>query len=182
MSLSPFIQALLNLTRKRSVFISYYHDGDQLYYDAFSRVFSQTYGIVRDNSVMRLILSDDAEYQMRRIREEHLTGSSCTIVLCGPGTPERKFVDWEIKATLDKEHGLIGVRLPHLPIVPLPPNGACYKPARLQDNINSGYAVWTDWQTIMKGPLSLKALIEDAIGRPKFCIDNSRSLRVRNGD
>jgi hypothetical protein len=32
------------------------------------------------------------------------TGTSCTIVLCGAETPKRKFVDWEIKAILDKGH------------------------------------------------------------------------------
>ena len=41
---------------------------------------------------------------------KYITGTSCTVVLCG-GRP-RKFVDWEIKATLDKEHALIGVNLP----------------------------------------------------------------------
>ena len=29
------------------------------------------------------------------------SGSSCTIVLCGARTHERKYVDWEINATLD---------------------------------------------------------------------------------
>lgn len=33
------------------------------------------------------------------------------MVLCGAEAPQRKFVDWEIKATLDKEHGLIGINL-----------------------------------------------------------------------
>jgi hypothetical protein len=46
---------------------------------------------------------------MQRIRDKHITGTSCTIVLCGSLTPWRKYVDWEIKATLDKEHGLIGI-------------------------------------------------------------------------
>jgi len=49
---------------------------------------------------------------MRGIRENFITGTSCTIVLCGAQTHLRKYVHWEIKATLDKEHGLIGVNLP----------------------------------------------------------------------
>ena len=97
---------------KRSVFASYHHDGDQAYYDYFARVFADAYQIIRDNSLRKTILSDDADYIMRRIREDYLTGTSCTIVLCGNTTPWRKFVDWEIKASLDKRHGLIGIGLP----------------------------------------------------------------------
>lgn len=52
---------------------------------------------------------------MRRIRGDYLTGTSYTLVLCGKETPWRKFVDWEIKATLDKQQGLIGLGLPSNP-------------------------------------------------------------------
>ena len=78
-------------------------------------VFADDYEVIQDNSVEREIDSNDAEYVTRRIREDFITGSSCTVVLCGAETPQRKFVDWEIKATLDKEHGLIGINLPTIP-------------------------------------------------------------------
>src|SRR5215472_9931045 len=94
---------------KRKVFISYHHAGDQAYYDAFSRAFSGVYDVITDNSLVRGIESDVVEYVMRRIRENYITGSSCTIVLVGRDTWGRKYVDWEIDATLQKEHGLIGV-------------------------------------------------------------------------
>ena len=95
-----------NLTIKRKIFISYHHGGDKPYYDAFVNTFSNTYDVIYDNSVDRALNSTNTDYVIRRIRENHITGSSCTIVLCGAQTPWRKFVDWEIRATLDKQKNL----------------------------------------------------------------------------
>ncbi|MCG6536462.1 MAG: TIR domain-containing protein [Syntrophales bacterium LBB04] len=163
---------------RRSIFISYYHKADQAYYDQFSELFSEIYGVVQDNSLDRIIDSDDTAYVRQSIRENNITGSSCTIVLCSPMTPYRKYVDWEIKATLDKEHGLIGVKLPGLVIV----NNGCHKPARLQDNIDSKYAVWTHWEILINGGAeALKKSVEEAIGKPKELIDNTRDMMTRNG-
>jgi hypothetical protein len=47
---------------KRRVFVSYHHGGDQPYYDAFSRLFHDTYEAIFDNSLERNINSDDVEY------------------------------------------------------------------------------------------------------------------------
>lgn len=160
---------------KRKVFVSYHHDGDQAYYDAFKSFFSEQYEAIQDSSLDRLIDSEDAEYVMRRIREDHITGTSCTIVLCGPKTRWRKYVDWEIKATLDKRHGIIGIKLPsNLPDL----KGGCHKPDRLQDNINSGYAVWTQWESLTID--HLKFCIEIANANPKNWIKNDRLMRSRN--
>ena len=68
---------------KRKVFVSYHHRGDQAYYDAFSQAFHDTYEVITDNSLEREVDSDNVDYVMRRIRENHITGSSCTIVLVG---------------------------------------------------------------------------------------------------
>ena len=94
------IEALLRGVKRR-VFISYHHDSDQEYYAKFSSVFSAGYEAIQDESLLRLFDSDNPDYVIRRIREKHITGTSCTIVLCGPQTRWRKHVDWEIKATLD---------------------------------------------------------------------------------
>lgn len=106
----------IQATVRRKVFVSYHHGGDQAYYNAFSKTFHSTYDVITDNSLEREVDSDDVDYVMRRIREDYITGSSCTIVLVGKETYARKYVDWEIKATLDKQHGLIGVQLPTLPV------------------------------------------------------------------
>ena len=100
---------------RQSIFVSYHHGRDRSYYDAFSRLFAESYEVIQDNSVERRIDSDNAEYVIRKIREDYITGSSCTVVLCGAETLRRKFVDWEIKARLEKQHGLIGINLPTNP-------------------------------------------------------------------
>jgi len=172
------LSSLLASITKRKIFVSYQHSHDQRYYNAFCQRFCDTFDLIQDNSVERLIDSDDSEYVMRYIRENYIAGSSCTIVLCGPETRWRKFVDWEIKATLDKEHGLLAVRLPN---APLDQYGCCHKPDRLQDNIDPGYAAWTTWENLWQHPEVLMQWIEYANQRPKSLIANSRPTRSRNG-
>ncbi len=175
----PYINPLYisRPTTKRQVFLSYHHGGDQGYYDAFSRAFSDTYGIIRDGSLDRVIDSDDSQYVMRQIREKWLTGTSCTMVLCGAQTAWRKFVDWEISATLDKQHGLLGIVLPTCP----QRNGARLVPDRLYDNLQSGYARWVNWADVIAQPDLLASEVERAILGLPASIDNRRPLRARNG-
>jgi len=163
---------------KRKVFVSYHHGNDKPYYDAFINTFSNSYDVIHDNSVERAVDSTNTDYVIRRIRENFITGSSCTIVLCGPQTPWRKFVDWEIKATLDKQHGLIGV---NLPTNPRNANNNYTVPDRLHDNIQSGFAVWVDWDTFTQSQQSVQQHIELANSKLALLINNSRALRQRNG-
>src|SRR6266571_2079830 len=142
---------------RRSIFVSYHHSRDRQNYDAFSGLFAERYRIIQDNSVERQIDSDNAEYVIRKIREEYITGSSCTVVLCGAETPRRKFVDWEIKATLDKQHGLIGINLPSNP---KRVDGKFFVPPRLHDNVQSGYAIFTRWEQLSADHGLLLRLIE----------------------
>lgn len=171
--------ALLKLlVPTRRVFISYHHGGDRQYYETFSTVFAHGYEAVEDKSVDRIIDSDDADYVIRKIREDYITGTSCTLVLCGAATPRRKFVDWEIKATLGAWHGVVGVNLPTNPRTAA---GTHTVPDRLHDNIVGGYALWTAWDTLVANAATLKLQIEDANNRSAALIDNSRQLRRRNG-
>lgn len=165
-----------NLTIKRKVFVSYHHDEDQTYYDAFAKMFCEAYDCVTDNSLERAFDSDDCDYVMRRIRENHISGSSATIVLLGAQTPWRKYIDWEIKATLDKMHGLLGVVLPTCQNDYL---GRQIVPDRFHDNFQSGYALWTRWDQL--NVATLKALVQSAIDRPYWNIRNDRAIRSRNG-
>ena len=169
----------LNHSIKRKVFVSYHHAGDQGYYNRFSATFADGYEAIQDSSLDRRIDSKNPEYVMRRIRENHITGTSCTIVLCGMYAGQRKYLDWEVKATLDKQHGLVGIRLPTNPVQT---NDSSYKPERLQDNINSGYAVWGDWDSLATGGVNyLTSLIETANAKPKSSIENDRVLKPQNG-
>jgi hypothetical protein len=167
---------------RRKVFVSYHHDQDQAYYDAFSRQYCQQgYNVVQDNSLRDAHDSDDPQYIAQSVRDNNIAGTSCTIVLCGAYTYGRKYVDWETKGTLDKEHGLIGVQLPTAPV-----NAATNLvtvPSRLCDNITSGYALWITWQDLMSGPEALKARIADALDtnkRPRRFIVNNRDMMRRN--
>src|SRR5262249_26726190 len=88
---------------KHKIFVSYHHGGDQAYYNAFSKAFHDSYDVIYDNSLERQVDSDNVDYVRRRIQENYITGTSCTIVLVGKETWGRKYVDWEIEATLDRE-------------------------------------------------------------------------------
>lgn len=175
----PVINAILAGLAKpprRKVFVSYHHGGDQAYYNEFSRFFHDQFEAVYDNSLERQIDSDNVDYVMQRIRDNHLTGTSCTIVLIGAQTHQRKYVDWEIKATLAKQHGLLGIVLPtHLQSQ----TGQIIVPERFNDNANSGYAVWTHWNGLTVQAFT--QLLESAIAKPKALIDNRRTMRQRNG-
>ena len=159
------------------MFVSYYHGGDQAFYDALSTELGSRLELFQDNSLDRRIGSEDPAYIMRRIREHHLHGSSCTIVLCGRNTPRRKYVDWEIEASLAQQMGLVGVMLPTIEWFD---NGGTAKPPRLQDNIDSQYAQWVNWNTIAQNPAELIAAIERANAAPKSRIVNSRQRLTRN--
>lgn len=178
MSSPQTLADLLYGVRRRRIFVSYHHGGDRHYYEQFSTLMADTYDVVQDNSVDRLIESDDVEYVLRKIREDYITGSSCTVVLCGAQTPWRKFVDWEIKATLDQQHGLVGLNLPSNVA---DATGRSVVPDRLHDNIESGYGVWAQWTAVATNPAMLRALIEQANQRGKSSIRNGRAMRLRNG-
>ena len=174
-NMNGLLTALMKPTR-RKVFVSYHHGGDQAYYDEFSRFFHDQYEAIRDNSLERVIQSDNTEYVMQQIREKYITGTSCTIVLIGAQSHQRKYLDWEIKATLDKCHGLIGIVLPtHAKN----PSGEIVVPDRFLDNHKSGYAAWAHWNGLTAQVLT--QLIDTAIAKPQWQIDNSRPMRHRNG-
>ena len=107
-------------TKRHKVFISYFHDDDQEWKDRFIRMMgdrivdmSVNIGDIADNS-------PPTEDTLRRIREQHLSQATVIVVLIGPRTWQRKYVDWEINATLrDTDHnprcGLLGILLPNHP-------------------------------------------------------------------
>lgn len=90
------------------------------------------------------------EYVKRLIREEKITDSSVIVVLVGPNTKKRKHVDWEIYAglrhSINGNSGLVGILLPEFPLSIN--NGFQYTdlPARLADNVISGYAKLYLWE------------------------------------
>jgi len=162
--------------QRRRVFVSYHHANDQWYYDEFSRFFHGGYDTVFDNSIERKIDSENVDYVMQRIRDNFISTTSCTIVLLGADTPPRKYVDWEIKATLDKQHGLLGLVLPNCQLAA---NGSPICPTRFVQDYISGHARVGYWKDLNVN--TLKQLVEFAVAAPIASINNSHPMMQRNG-
>jgi hypothetical protein len=168
------------LLRRQNIFISYHHGEDQQFYDKLAEVLDSELCPIVDRSVESPFESEDPDYIMQRIREDYITGTSCTIVLCGRDTPWRKYIDWEIKATLDRSHGLLGI---YLPTARRTADGKVVVPARLFDNWETHYARWTSWEALT-GPAGLQILkmwLESAKTSPDILIKNDRPLMKKNG-
>jgi len=161
---------------KPKIFVSYHHAGDQDYYDLFTQLFANGYDIITDTSIDRKIGSDDVDYQQQVIREQHITGSSITVVLCGAETWKRRWVDWEIHMTLSKEHALLGIALP---TALTNRSGQIIVPDRLCDNIATGYAHFIQWT---EDPKVLAAAIDTAKEKARLTrnIDNSAPRMKRS--
>lgn len=116
-------------------FISY-HRKDYIEVNSFIDSFSSKSVFITSGVGLNgdeLINSNDAQYIMRRIREEHLKNTSITIVMIGKCTWARRFIDWEIASTLrndpiNKRSGLLAINLPSMG------NAGIQLPRRLADN------------------------------------------------
>lgn len=121
---------------RRKVFISYHHaDADEV------RRFVDKHGSViiprgigeGVNDADNFVNSTDTEYVLRRIREKYLSDSTVTVVMVGKCTWARKYVDWEIAASLRNDptngrSGLLALLLPSLR------NDPPTVPQRVRDN------------------------------------------------
>lgn len=171
---------------RRKCFISYHHDDE---YEV--RQFIQDFDHDQDVLIARgigasmagdIINSTNEDYIKARIREKYLRDTTVTIVLVGKCTWARKFVDWEVAASLRNtstasRSGLLAITLP---------SAADYYgkklPARVQDNVDGedGYARWWKYPSSASG---LADMIETAYGYRStrdFLVDNSRDLRSYN--
>lgn len=105
---------------KHKVFISYYHDDDQIYKDYlcdnlnFDSELFVDYS-VRDGDIDDTNKSD--ETIRREIRDDYIADATVLLLLCGPNTKKRKYIDWELHAAMyDTENnpkmGIIVINLP----------------------------------------------------------------------
>lgn len=149
---------------RHKVFIPYHHD-DQDEVESFIETFdherkvfiARALGMAQD-----IIDSTDTDYVMRRIRELYLKDSTVTIVLIGKCTWARRYVDWEIQASLRHgevvmPNGLFGIVLPSAGKKPIPPDRL--KKNLKGENSDEGYARWY-WYPQRKDTLA--NWIEDA--------------------
>jgi hypothetical protein len=121
---------------KRKVFVSYHH-ADAVEVRAFVDEHRSVMiprgigdGVTDDDN---FIGSDDTEYVLRRIREKYLSDSTVTVVMIGKCTWARKYVDWEIAASLrnDADNGRSGLLAMLLPSLR---NNPPTVPQRISDN------------------------------------------------
>lgn len=171
---------------RRKCFISYHHDDE----DEVQH-FIQTFDHSRDTLIARgigasmpgdIINSTNDEYIKSRIREKYLKGTSVTIVLIGRCTWARRFVDWEVAASLRNtsttpRNGLMAITLPSAA-----DHWNKQLPPRVSDNVdgNFGYAKWWTYPTSSTG---LATMIEEAFAlrsARSHLVDNSRPLRTYN--
>lgn len=121
---------------KRRVFISHYK-GDRNEVDAFIQQYQHVFTpyVLGANDNDEFIDSSNTDYVMSQIRAKYLKDTTVTIVLLGSCTHSRRYVDWELKASLRQgEHTPNGV----MSII-LPSQGtSCWLPPRLKENWSAG--------------------------------------------
>lgn len=157
------------------VFVSYHHDNDQWEANHL-RDFYGSNDTLLDRSLSEAYEGLTNDQILAAIRTEHLKDSTVTIVLVGKDTAKRKWVDWEIYSSLRpygdrSRNGLLAIML----------DDNNEMPARLADNIRTGYAVQMKWCNIS---WQLKDKIEEAYANrnnPYLKVDNSRERRTNNG-
>ena len=138
--------------KRHNVFISYHHEQSQKYKDKFVQMMGTR---IIDKSVdIGDIDSDNAptEATLQRIRERFIASASVTVVLIGRCTWKRKYVDWEIGASLrhtetNPRCGLLGILLPDHPNHGTGEYKHKLIPPRLSDNCGSNgtFACIYDW-------------------------------------
>lgn len=179
--------SLLSAKTRRKCFISYHHDDEGEVQD-----FIQTFDHDQDVLIARgigasmtgdIINSNNDEYIKLKIREKYLRDTTVTIVLVGKKTWGRKFVDWEIAASLRNTasataSGLLAITLP---------SAADYYdkqlPARVDDNVDgeNGYARWWKYPSSATALGGLIETAHDARTSKADLKDNTRPLRTFNG-
>ena len=141
---------------RRKCFISYHHV-EQAYVDHFVNTFDRAHDIFIARQLGQMpddiIDSNDTDYVMRRIRQDYIRNSTVTIVMCGKCTWARRYVDWEIQASLRAgetvtPNGLLAIKLPTF----------ARFPDRLDQNMKSGNGEGTNYAGWIDFPSSLETL------------------------
>lgn len=141
---------------RRKCFVSYHKD-DLPAVNRFITRFGKSNFIKRGITLPQEVIdSTDTEYVLRRIRQLYLRDSTVTVVLIGRCTWSRRFVDWELQASLRRPaaghpNGLVGILLDKNIRPPLPP--------RFDANRRSGYAQYHYYPNDVA---TLESWIEDA--------------------
>lgn len=132
----------------RNFFVSYHHENDQAYLRRL-RLLKQ--GMKVADYSLKDDISEYTDEQIYQVIRNKMRACSVTIVLIGERTGHRKWIDWELWASLRgyknsrdpkrsfKPKGILAIYLP---------TSSHSVPERLQANIESGYAVSMRWKNI----------------------------------
>lgn len=172
-------EIFLNFSCMRNCFISYHHNRDQEYLEELRQY--------KKNGIFDYSLKEDIGDFTNGTIYKHIRKKmykcSVTIVLIGSRTGHRKWIDWELWASLRPythpwdssknfiPNGLVGIYLPVR-------NHSV--PDRLQDNIDSGYAITLDWQNVNS---KLEPAVEQAYFNRltlRHKIINAREQMIKN--
>jgi hypothetical protein len=156
-----------------------YHQEDQDEVDEFIKTFDHERDVFiaravgSDETMEDLVGGDDDDYIMRQIREKYLNDTTVTLAFIGERTWTRKFVDWELAASLHqgpsagKPNGLLAILSPKLTKAILPD--------RFVDNWQPGYAHFYPYP---KNRTQLSNWIEEAF---KAREDEKQRELIKNG-
>lgn len=153
------------------------HNADSSAVDTFVEKFEGAFirrGIVMEQDI---IDSDNTDYVMRRIRQLYLQDSTVTIVLIGKCTWARRFVDWEVQASLRKPrdgpppNGLVAIQL-----------WESYRrlPNRVKLNVNAEYASFFEYPSTTRALSSIIDKAFDARTTLAHLIENPRERFTYN--
>jgi hypothetical protein len=178
--------SLLKSYTRHKTFISYHH-ADEEEVAAFIDHFDHDHDVLISRGIGASMAGDvidstNADYIKQRIRTLYLRDSSVTLVMVGKHTWGRRFVDWEVAASLrntstSARNGLLAITLPSVA-----DDSGRSLPARVEDNVNAAgwYARWMKYPSSTS---SLASMIDEAFRRRSThadLVDNSRPLRQRN--
>ena len=168
---------------RHKVFVSFY-DEDRRYRRKFVEMMGDS---IVDKSVGYGDIDDTVSIDtiLRNIREDFISDATVTVVLIGPCTWQRKYVDWEIGSSLrhtvmNPRCGLLGILLPnHLDHGKRTRNPHRIPP-RLADNLRGTdpFASIYDWSG---RPSVIQSWVHEAFNKRKIIFpDNGRRLFGRN--
>jgi hypothetical protein len=165
--------------KTRNYFVCYHHAYDTDFLEDLREMKSGMK--VADYSLKEDISHLTEQTIYKKIRDK-MRNCSVTIILVGSRTGHRKWIDWELWASLRgyahptdpyksfKPNGLLAIFLP----------GSHSIPERLQDNIDSGYAVCMKWENFEEDFESKVNFAHWKRTNNTHKIDNSREKINRN--
>lgn len=168
-----------NITRRKT-FVSYYHHDNQDDRTKYENLFGDL--IVSKSVEYGDIDSENSdEYIKQLIQKEYLSDTTVLVVLVGPKTKCRMHVDWEISGALnlkvgDSNAGVLGIKLPGHPDFGTGKHNYDLLPARLSDNLKTGYAIIRDWTD---DRVKMQSYIEEAFANRSSMADKRTNSRIQ---